>query len=112
MWETITDHAARVRASMMSQHKGKQRIESLFGALGETGQALEDEIDDLITLRALAVATDAALDQCGELIGEQRLGLDDDDYRRFISARILINKTAGTTDELLAIWSLLVDSPV
>jgi hypothetical protein len=37
-------------------------------------------------------------------VGEERGVLRDDEYRRFISARILANRCTGSTDELLAVF--------
>jgi hypothetical protein len=47
------------------------------------------------------------LDKWGGLVGESRGGLEDDDYRRFIRARVLVNRSKGSTDELVKIMQLV-----
>jgi hypothetical protein len=110
-WETESDHAGNAVDRLLFQHRSKDRIVSLAGALGDGVQTLEDEIDALITLRRLDVATGAALEQWAGVVGEQRGALATDaDLRRFVQARILINKCHGDSDSLLEIWSLVTDA--
>lgn len=51
----------------------------------------------------LGSAAGSNLDQWGALIGQPRSGLTDEEYRRFISARPMANRSTGTIDELTAI---------
>jgi hypothetical protein len=104
-----TDHAVRMVRKMLQQHRTRPRIVALVQALAAGVQALEDDVDDLIALRTIADSEGAALRQWGSLVGEQPAGLDDDDYRRFIMARILANKSDCTTEEILTIWRMVVD---
>lgn len=106
-WTTIADHDAVALSRLLSQFRGKPRFAALIRALVSGVQTLEDDADDLITLRTLDAATGASLDQYGAIVGEQRGALADDDYRRFIRARILINRSRGTPDDLAAILALL-----
>ena len=79
----------------------KTKIRALTRGMGATAQCLEDQIQDVGVSTALDTATGDALDQWGELVGEQRLGLDNHDYRAFIKARLLVNINDGTVDKLL-----------
>lgn len=83
------------------------RMKALLTAIGQGLQLLEDEIID----RGLALTLEGAnaddLDLLGGIVGEGRFGLLDDDYRRFISARLLARKCIGTPDELAAILALI-----
>jgi hypothetical protein len=90
--------AARLRTPWRAE-----RTAALVAALGAGAQAHEDECFDLIAGTELSVATGHALDQWGDLVGEQRLGLSDNEYRPFIEARMLVNRCTGTVEELLAI---------
>lgn len=86
---------------------GKPRLEAFVRALAHGCQMLEDEI----AARAMALGLDTAnstdLDLLGSIVGERRDGLDDEDYRRFIAARLLARKCLGTPDELVAILELV-----
>jgi hypothetical protein len=81
----------------------KPRIRALVASLGEGAQLQEDQTWDLLVSTGLDEATGDALDQWGELVGEQRGPLSDNDYRQFILARMLVNRSSGTVDELLEI---------
>ena len=76
----------------------KPRIRALCRALGGGAQAQEDMAFDVQVSTTLEDATGHALDQWGELVGEQRGPLSDNDYRPFIYARLLANRCAGTID--------------
>lgn len=108
-WTTVTDYDERARDRMLSQWREAPRIQSLLEAAAACCQTLEGEIDDLITQRTLANATGDNLDQYGNLIGEQRLGLTDDEYRVIIAARILINNSESTADDVFAIFKQLLN---
>jgi len=81
----------------------RPRIRALVEALGEGAQLQEELAWDLLVSTGLDEATGDALDQWGALVGEQRLGLADNDYRQFILARMLVNRSSGTVDELVEI---------
>ena len=104
----IADHKSRAVGSLLSQHQRRPRIRSLIESLAEGAQANEDEGFDVLVSTTLTAAQGANLDEWGALVGEARGDLEDADYRVFISARIKVNNTTGTTDEILAIWALLV----
>jgi hypothetical protein len=99
----VPDHGARMQANM-SQQFAKPRIKALTGALGLGMQCLEEEAFGVLISSPLETASDDGLDQWGALVGERRGGLDDDDYRVFIEARILANRSGGSPDELIEIW--------
>lgn len=79
----------------------KPRIMAFVSALAEGVQAHEDLTFDVLASTGLEEAGGHALDQWGELVGEQRLGLSDNEYRPFIKARMLVNRCDGTVDALL-----------
>lgn len=106
----IGDHAERAAADVITPLKRKPRFRAFLDALMVGVQRLEDECFDLIVGRALDVAYGDALEQWGALVGEPRLGLGDDAYRRFLLARIRVNRSRGTVDDLVAIYKLVMDT--
>lgn len=76
----------------------RPKIRAWMQALGEGAQQQEDDTFDLLTSTIIETATGDALDQWGELVGEQRLGLSDAEYRQFVLARMLVNRSAGNAD--------------
>lgn len=85
---------------------GKPTLEAFVRALGHGLQMLEDRIAERHLSLSLEVASGSDLDLFGDIVGERRDGLADADYRRFIAARLLANKSQGTYDELVRIAQL------
>ena len=103
----IADHGDRAVSRLPSRFR-RPVIESFIRSLCAGVQLAEDLAWFLLSDGLLDTASGAMLDQWGELVGEQRLGLADADYRRFIEARMLINRAnPGTPNEMLAIWRLV-----
>jgi hypothetical protein len=62
---------------------------------------LENALWDIIIKRYLDFAADAQLDTLGKIVGEPRNGLGDPAYRVRIRVRILINRSFGTTPDII-----------
>ncbi len=66
-------------------------------------QELEQVFFQLINERTLAAAAGVQLAGIGSIVGEERNGRNDTVYRRAIEARILINLSNGTLEDVLAV---------
>jgi len=105
-----TTHDTEALARLIEQFKELPNIAALINAYTEQTQDDEDVFWDLLLERALSTAIGAQLDGLGEIVGEERLGRSDDDYRLAITARIKRNVMSGTGDEILEILALLTDN--
>lgn len=105
----LPDVRARAVERLLAQFRDKPRIVALVSALAAGGQLSEDLSFSLIFSRRIEASSGAQLDQWGALVGEPRGGLDDDDYRRFIRARLLANRTSSTTDDIIRIAQLTTE---
>lgn len=76
----------------------KPRMQALAQALGYGAQVLEDMQFDVLVSTTLDSATGDALDKWGEVVGEDRGPLTDSEYRQFIKARMLVNKSGKVDD--------------
>jgi hypothetical protein len=103
MTTQITDHVDAALARTPQQFKGKDNFEDLLTAGATEAQNVEDAFWDLFTLRFLDTAEGAQLDILGAIVGQDRGGLDDDDYLVYIRARILANNSEGIADTLIAV---------
>lgn len=103
----LPNHEERARKRLLSQHQSKPRIVALAEAMGAGAQLLEDTLFDVLLTGSLEAANGVTLDMIGRVVGEVRGPLEDEDFRRFINARILVNVCKGSIDELLAIWALV-----
>jgi hypothetical protein len=103
----LHDHADRAVLDLLAQDRDKPRMTAFARALGKGAQAMEDELFSLIADRSPRTASGAQLDQWGAIAGERRGPLEDAEYRRFIYARVLVNRNAGSIDELLRIFATI-----
>lgn len=106
--EHILDHEERALARLLQQFRGKPRFEGLIAAHASRMQSCEDMLWDLLVCDSIDTATGAQLDDLGDLVGQLRGQLPDEQYRVFIRARVLVNLSSGTPDELLAIVQMIM----
>jgi hypothetical protein len=107
--ETI-DHVAGAIGRLREQFKDKPNIVALLSALVRPSQAIENTLQDMLVFRTVDRATGVNLDRLGKIVGQPRNGLVDDDYRRYIRARIAANRSRGTVNDILKVARLIVYS--
>ena len=103
----IPDFRDMAVSLLLSQYRDSPRVRALVRACAGAPQKIEDIGFDLLVSTTISAASGWVLDQWGAVVGERRRGLDDEDYRRFIEARIAANLSEGTTDELIEIFELV-----
>jgi len=104
-------HLTDIRERALARVPSKLRSDPVFAAfiagLAAGVQALEDDAWELLAL-TVDNAVGAQLEQIGAWVGEDPAGdLTDAEYRRFILARIQINKSNGTVEDAIAILSAI-----
>lgn len=103
------DHVASALARLPQQFRDKPKVVSLVTALARSKQSLEDALIDLLLLRYIDTATGPQLDVIGRIVGQPRLQLSDDDYRRYIRARVQTNRSTGTGKRIIRISKLILN---
>lgn len=83
--------------------------EKLIGCIALQAQDIENVAGQLKTMRSLATAEGVNLDVIGVIVGQARDGMIDDDYRRYIRARILVHRSNGTMDQLIEITKAILN---
>ncbi len=83
-------------------------ITKLIRALVEPVQDVENVLQQLYTERYVDTAVGDQLDILGALVGQLRLGLEDEPYRRVIRARISVNRSKGTIADVINVASLII----
>lgn len=99
----ITDHTDRAVARLPSQFRESPVFVALMRAFAGPGQGVEDALWALLVLRDIINGTGATLDGIGDLVGQPRNGQLDDQYRRYILTRILVNRSTGVTRDLIRV---------
>lgn len=109
MTTQITDHVAQAQARLIEQFKNKPNLESLLSVLATQTQESEDVYFEVLLERTLDVAVGVQLDALGVIVGQDRDGDLDVDYRRRIRARIFTNRSSGLPNEILNIVRLVLN---
>jgi hypothetical protein len=105
--EYIEDSVQRAFGRLPGQFKGKVKLQKFLTGLVEPFQDLEDSLHRLQTEMNLYTAVGAQLDQLGELVGQPREGRNDADYRLWIQAKTVVNRSTSTIDDNLKVLSLI-----
>ena len=95
------DYIGVAQSRLTSIFPKKPLITALTGAMVSQLYDIELVADQLKTERWISTAIGKQLDGCGEIVGEPRLGRNDDDYRDAINFRIFVNTSNATPEDLM-----------
>lgn len=109
MTTKIDNHVSEAITRLPQQFKGKPKIEGLIEAVTSPVQDVEDALWQLLTERTVYTAYGTTLDAVGALVGQERGGLEDEDYQRYILARIATNRSNGRFKDLITITRLILN---
>lgn len=98
------DHVAEALARRPQRMKS-QTVRSAYLAIWVGPlQDVEDAMQSLLTGYTIRAAVGDQLDVLGDLVGEPRNGETDDEvYRRRVRTRIVVNRSRGTTEDLIKV---------
>lgn len=107
----ITDFLAQAKSRLLEQYKNKPNIENVLSIYSEQFDALETAFFQIDVARFVPTAIGVQLDQIGEIVGQPRNGITDDDrYRVLIYARIGINISEGEIERIIDVFKLITES--
>ncbi len=104
-----TEHETQALNARMADYRGLPRFQELIRIVSGQIQELEDVLWS-IALDSVETAVGTQLDGFGSIVGAERQGLSDDDYRALIRATILANNSEGTIPDLYAIVLAALDT--
>lgn len=107
--EHIPNHKEAGLALLITQYQDKPRLAALLGAFLDEAQLLEDATWEVILGRLIDDAVGAQLVTLGRLVGQEPIGADDDEFRLYIKARIAVNSSDGTGDDVMNVAALLLE---
>ena len=102
-----TGSVARAQSRLITHYRTPRNLAILAGFVREV-QAAEDAAAGLYVSMRLPNAAGEALDFLGRIVGEKRLARGDDDYRQAIATRILVSRSKGRVEDLIAVARSLV----
>jgi len=107
------DHTELGVNRLIWQYRGSQpRMQAWLSTYLDSYQTLEDTAIQVLANRWPLTAVGVQLDTLGEIVGQARGTLTDDQYRLFILARILVNKSIGRVADLGTIATVLGFDPI
>ena len=101
------DHSGKMLARLAEEFR-KPRISAILAGEAAQYQALEDAFWQLLVERGVDTAVGNALDVLGRIVGEPRQGALDADYRLRVRARIRVNRSDGTIEDIIEVVRLLI----
>lgn len=104
-----SDHAGKMLARLAEEFR-KPRIQAILTAEAAQYQAIEDALWQLLSEFGVDTAVGWALDVLGRIVGEPRQGASDADYRLRVRARIRVNRSDGTIEDVIDVVRLLIGS--
>lgn len=109
MLTQITEHIDQAFAKLLEQYRGKPRFLALQASYVGQIQELEDVIWDVLGAFDVDTCDLLRLKILGKRVGQVYRGEAVNDYRRYVKARILINRSHGHADEIIEIAELVLD---
>lgn len=101
-------HSNEAAGNVLEQFKGKPNLEAFLRLLADQVQAIEDAAHEVPAEGLnVDVAEGAQLDGIGSIVGQARNGQSDATYRLFIKAKILVNTSGGTAEDLIEVFDVL-----
>jgi hypothetical protein len=103
------NHVAEALDNLVQQFKGSGNLALFITSWVNEVQELEGMWFDLLENRWIATAVGAQLDGLGSIVGEDRQGRSDAEYRVAIIARVGINVGSGTPEQIIAYVTTVTD---
>lgn len=98
----IDNHIEEGLDRLLQRNKDSYNINSLLTSFIKPVQDIENQNYELYTERSLDTSIGAQLDGIGKIVGLDRNGLDDIDYRTALIIQIQINKAGGEPESIIA----------
>jgi len=101
------NHVSEGLALLLEQFKGKPKIAAVLSSFLKEIQDLEVVLQSLLNSRTIDNASDSTLDLIGRIVNQPRDILTDAEYRLWLKARIIINKSSGDIGEIYKVLQLI-----
>lgn len=103
----FTDHESRV-SRLIEQFQDKPDLEALIRSYLAQLQDVEDALFEIILERDLDNAVGLQLSTIADIVGQPRTTSDDDRFRTMVRARIAINLSDSTGEDIIRVANLLL----
>ncbi|MGL6014114.1 MAG: DUF2612 domain-containing protein, partial [Shewanella oncorhynchi] len=97
----MMDYAEKYLPKLTGQFQDSQKLKAMVKAIMDAFTELDASANELFIDRWIDTAYGKQLDGCGYIVGEERLGRDDETYREAIKFRVSINTAKSTPSDLI-----------
>ena len=101
------DHTLRAQERLTQQFKNKPNVLKLINVITSEVQILEDELFNIATITSIDDSEGTQLDNIGGLLGINRNGRTDAEYRTAIRGQIFVNRSDGSESYLSSAFTLI-----
>ena len=109
----ITTHVEDAKKRLLYQYNDSVKLKDLIDSLfGNQIQDLENALWELKDRLNIDASSGIQLDKIGAIVGQERLGFQDQIYRLFIKARIGKNTSESEIEKIITVWKLMSQSTV
>lgn len=108
--DKITDHVEQAKGRLIQQYKESVNLHVVLEAVTQQVQDLEDALYSLLNGRWIESATGVILDDFGTIVGQERLGFDDDFYRLLIYMKIGRNISEGEPERVIDVYKIITQA--
>lgn len=107
--EREDDHVEQAKQNTISQYHELPRIQATLRSYAEQVQLTENMQWDVLLSYLLDSVTGDRLDTIGKVVGQERKGVGDAQYRIYIKARIRVNRSNGLPRDIVGLMVLLFE---
>lgn len=107
-----SNHVSTGLLRLIEQFKNKPTLSSLISSYLVGVQRLEDALYSLLAERNIWTATGTQLDGLGLIVGAERGGDNDDEFRERILVTVLINASHGSPEDIIGIFYSLTNAEI
>ena len=100
MYSTISNHLAQALDKLIQRYKGKPKFAALLGTYIKQVQELEDATNAVMGAYDVDTADATRLEILGRRVGQVAKGAALEQFRAYIKARILANRSDGSPESL------------
>lgn len=100
-YEKKTDHVAEGIDNLVDQFSDKELLIGYLTSYLDQIQDLEDALSDTLTETTVETSVGAQLDALGSIVGEDRAGRNDLQYSTALRARLILNVSEGTPQNII-----------
>lgn len=106
--ERIDDYFAHSKDLFIQVFRDKPRLNVILKAFARQADELEAVFWQILDARNIDKAVGIQLDIIGKLVGQPRVGTDDEVYRLYLKARIRSNRSSGKNIDIFALMELML----